>query len=154
MHVGIVTLVRNKISCTPMAGTAKFRMTPMNYTGDGPTHVGMVWNGGDGWRLSSHVKPEDFVLPEMHCWIWDKQNMEVVDFSAGEIPLMAKAIGLEWSCPKPPKYYWSHPSIISPDAIYIPHLDATRLALGLVQGTISPDQLMTAGSYRGEANHP
>ena len=128
MHAGMVTLNQHGIQCWPAAGTARFHIQP----DDGKmTHFSFEWNGDPNAELrrQATLSGDQTSLPEMHCWIYLPSTEEVVDFSTGHLPTLAKAMGFEWKVTPPPSYIWSRVQSLYPRAIYIPKRDATKLAI-------------------------
>lgn len=129
MHCGLVELsVFTKERCLPAAGTAHFQMQP----DDGKlSHFSFVWNGDPNaeMRRQAALTGDQVSLPEMHCWIYLPDTKEVVDFSTGHVPALAKAMGFEWKATPPPPYIWAQPQSLWPRAIYLPNREATRLAI-------------------------
>ena len=128
MHAGLVTLQQHEIACVPAAGSAHWEMQP----DDGKmSHFGFEWQGDPDYEqrrqaaLLGDAKP----LPEMHCWIWIPKTQEVVDFSAGHVPTLAKALGFEWKAKPPPSYIWARVQSLFPRAVYYPNRDATKVAI-------------------------
>ncbi len=127
MHAGIVTLRQCNIHAVEACGSAHWQCQPDN--GKDMTHFGFEWGGDPDHELRRQVITDKIGLPEMHCWIWLPQTQEVVDFSAGFVPTLAKAMGFEWKVELPPPYYWAGPKSLFPRAVYIPNRDATQLAV-------------------------
>lgn len=128
MHAGLVTLAQHGIECLPAAGTAQWEIQP----DDGQmSHFGFEWDGDPNAELRRQVALSggSTPLPEMHCWIWIPKTQEVVDFSAGYVPTLAKAMGFEWKAEPPPTYIWARVQSLYPRAIYFPDRDATKLAI-------------------------
>lgn len=130
MHAGLVTLDLRGIRCLPAAGTAYFQIRKENGE-DRPTHWGFEWEGAA--NSERVVLPCDCTpLPEMHCWIWLPTTNEVVDFSTGALPVIAKEMGYEWELPAPSQYVWDNPNSLLPRYVYKPSRDATRLAVATI----------------------
>lgn len=129
MHAGLVTLGQHNIEAWPAAGTARFHIQP----DDGKmTHFSFEWEGDPNAELRRTAVltgDNQVALPEMHCWIWLPDTKEVVDFSTGHIPTLAKTFGFEWKTKPPPPYIWARPESLFPRAIYQPSRDATKLAI-------------------------
>lgn len=131
MQAGMVELHQHGIDCRAAAGTAHFHMQP----DDGKmTHFSMVWRGDPKAqeRRVATLTGDQVPLPEMHCWIYLPSTKEVVDFSAGHVPTLAKAMGFQWKTEPPPPYIWARPESLFPRAIYLPNRDATRLAINIL----------------------
>ena len=128
MHAGLVTLDQHGIECWPAAGTAHFEIQPDDRK---MSHFSFQWGGDPNAELrrQATLSGDQVALPEMHCWIWLPDSKEVVDFSTGHIPTLAKAMGFEWKVKPPPTYIWARPESLFPRAIYLPNMDATRLAI-------------------------
>ena len=96
------------------------------------SHFTFQWNGDPNAELrrtAALTGADQVALPEMHCWIYLPETREVVDFSTGYIPTLAKAMGFEWKVTPPPPYIWARPESLFPRAIYQPNRDATKLAV-------------------------
>lgn len=133
MHCGLIDLWDAGIRCFPAAGSASFEFQP----DDGKmSHFSFMWNGDPNAEMRRSVVPTAgaIPLPEMHCWIYLPDSGEVVDFSTGYIPTLAKAMGFEWKATLPPPYIWARPESISPRAIYTPEVDAMKLAVKMITG--------------------
>lgn len=132
MHTGLVTLNLRGIQCVPAAGTALFQIKEMTED-DGdqtPTHFGCEWQGkADNQRVVLPGYNEAEALPEMHCWLWLPKHQELVDFSAGYLPVLAKQMGFNWEIEPPPSFYWARPDSLLPRAVYRPSREATLLAV-------------------------
>lgn len=130
MQTGMVELHRSGINCMPAAGTAHFEMQPDDVKN--VTHLTFEWGGDPNAELRRTAVltgDNQVALPEMHCWIWLPDTKEVVDFSTGHIPTLAKTFGFEWKTKPPPPYIWARPESLFPRAIYQPSRDATKLAI-------------------------
>jgi hypothetical protein len=126
MHAGLVTLSQRGITAYPAAGTAYFQFRP-GPDGSKDTHFGFEWQGPDAGR---RFAPGESLMPEeIHCWIWLPHHMEVVDFSAGHVPVLAKEMGFEWEIEPPPPFVWGDPRSLLPRFVYYPFRDATQLAM-------------------------
>lgn len=128
MHAGLVEFHQHMIEAVPAAGTARWEIQP----DDGKmTHFGFEWNGDPNAELRRQVALTGGMtpLPEMHCWIWIPKTQEVVDFSAGYVPTLAREMGFEWKAELPPTYIWARVQSLFPRAIYFPNRDATKLAI-------------------------
>jgi len=140
MHAGLATLMQHGIVGRPAAGTAWWEYDP----GDPVmTHWGCEWGGDPNDELKRKVilEPGSYALPEMHCWIWLPSTGEVIDFTTGYVPTIAKTMGYEWRphVKPPPPYIWARPESLYPRAVYLPSGDATRLAI----------QTLVAGHSKG-----
>lgn len=128
MQCGLVELKQHNIECIPAAGTAFFKCQE----DDGKmSHFGFQWGGDPNAELRREqvLTGDQLALPEMHCWIYLPTTKEVVDFSTGHVPALAKAGGFEWKTAPPPPYIWARPESLYPRTVYLPHRDATRLAI-------------------------
>lgn len=133
MQCGMIELQLFGIRSLPMAGSASFEFQP----DDGKmSHFSFIWNGDPNAEMRRSVVPTAgaIPLPEMHCWIYLPDSGEVVDFSTGYIPTLAKAMGFEWKATLPPPYIWARPESISPRTIYTPEVDAIKLAVKMITG--------------------
>ncbi len=130
MQTGMAVLNGLGIKCSPAAGSAYWKLQE----DDGKmSHFGFEWMGADGEARRKAVLPDASTsLPETHCWIWLPTGREVVDFSTGYVPEMAKELGFEFKSSPPPKYIWAKPESLWPRFIYKPNKDATRLAITAV----------------------
>lgn len=127
MHAGLVTLDQAGIQCVPAAGTAQWQIAPD--TGSNHTYFAFEWGGSKEGARHATISAGKTPLPEMHCWIWLPQTQEVVDFSAGYIPTIAKALGFTFELPPPPSYIWARPKSLFPRSVYWPNRDATQYAI-------------------------
>lgn len=136
MHCGLLELCNADIRCWPMAGSASFEFQPVQPDDGKMSHFSFMWNGDPNAESRMQVAPTAgaIPLPEMHCWIYLPDSGEVVDFSTGYIPTLAKAMGFEWKVTPPPPYIWARPESISPRAIYTPEVDAIKLAVKMITG--------------------
>lgn len=129
MQCGMVELHQHGINSVPAAGSASFEMQP----DDGKlSHFAFQWNGDPNAELRRQAQltsADAVALPEMHCWIYLPDTREVVDFSTGNIPTLAKTFGFEWKSKPPPPYIFARPESLFPRAIYLPNRDATKLAI-------------------------
>lgn len=129
MHAGVVTLLHHNVHAVCAAGSAHWQCQP----DDGKmSHFGFEWGGDPEHELRRQVilSGGSIGLPEMHCWIWLPHTQEIVDFSAGHVPTLAKAMGFEWQAELvPPGYIWARVQSLFPRAVYIPNRDATQLAV-------------------------
>ena len=134
MHAGLVELAQRGILGTPAAGTAYIQIIDADLDdGKVPTHFGYEWGGHAEGAI--HAKVEGNPLPEMHCWIWLPTTQEVVDFTTGTAPVMARKLGFKWQTAEPPPFVWDKPIRLLPRFIYGQNRDATRLAVArLVAG--------------------
>lgn len=128
MQVGLVELKQHGIEGWPVAGSAHLEIQ----SDDGKmTHFGFEWCGAPNSELRREqpLTGDQVSLPEMHCWIYLPDTREVVDFSTGHVPVLARAVGFEWKAALPPPYIWAQPQSLWPRAIYVPKREATRLAI-------------------------
>lgn len=128
MQCGLVELKQHGFDCWPAAGTAHFEMQPDNGK---MSHFSFEWGGDPNAELrrQATLTGDQVSLPEMHCWIYLPDTQDIVDFSTGHIPTLAKSMGFEWKVKEPPPYIWARPQSLWPRAIYIPVREATRLAI-------------------------
>lgn len=138
MELGLTVLERSGIRCIPACGTARFQMRKYVEGEDKPTHLSFEWNtpsGGEyGEAKAAPISRTATALPEMHCFIFLPDTQEIVDFSTRSIPRFAERIGFKFE-PEfvPPTYYWEHPAVLHPVAMYIPNVDATKLAIKILK---------------------
>lgn len=133
MHAGLIAMRNAGVKAIPACGTARFQMrSPEGH--DDPTHLSFHWNdtSGEGKPMAAPV--EGIPLPEMHCFMYISETNEVADFSVRYLPVFAKKIGYKFE-PQfvPPNYYWERPDVLHPIAMYIPNLDATKLAMSVLK---------------------
>jgi hypothetical protein len=134
MHAGLVTLERAGIYCIPAAGTAKWQKEAD--TGSNDTHFAFEWAGGEGDLRAALLPDGKKPMPEMHCWCWLPESQEVVDFSAGFVPELARVLGFQWQQPLlPPRYIWARPKSLFPRSVYWPNRDATKVAIAMLMAS-------------------
>lgn len=126
MEVGLVYLRAHDIEAIPACGNASFQLKADDGVSD--NYLSFEWQGEAATARAVPVKGEP--LPEMHCYIWLPKRKEIVDFSVRYLPRFAEKIGFQFEPGfEPPDYYWGDPNRLAPRAIYIPNVDATKLAL-------------------------
>lgn len=150
MAVGIAVIVRQtNLNPIPQAGSVSWPIiTPEMDDGKVATHFSMLWDTPDAEAIGkgmASVSIGGIALPEMHCWIGIPTTNDLVDFSAGHIPVIAKKCGFEWRAPVPPKYIWSKPSKLPDRVYYEPNRDATILASQLMVEVFG--EMKTAGLW-------
>lgn len=119
MHATIVVLTKHRIRCEPMCGTAHFIKDYQ--PDDGITHMSWIWDPDVTDGALSPIKT-------MHCWVWLPIEKEIIDFSVADVVRTRVAAGVHWPVSLPP-YAWGRPTDLAPEFIYLPHRDATDLAV-------------------------
>lgn len=138
-HAGAVTLQEFGIDCLIAAGSAKWEAAVDD--GVSPTHFGFDWGGDPHTAIRTAPLPEGKTpLPEMHCWLYLPSTKELADFSTAHVPKLAKLLGFAWTGPPLPPYLWAWPGSLYPGALYVPNIDATKLALATLQAGIKEEQ--------------
>lgn len=131
MDTGLMVLRAHDIEAIPACGSGQFQMRS-EVGHDGDTHLSFMWGGGP--EPERTVPVSGLPLPEMHCFIWLPKRMEIVDFSVKYLPRFAERVGFKFDEGfVPPDYYWENPNVLAPRAIYIPNVDATKLAIRILR---------------------
>ena len=133
-HAGMAAFARAGVRAGFMAGTAFFkcndRRPPESNT------FGMFWRDApDAVPIQTAEQKEGTIaMPEIHIWIWLIDTKEVVDFSVGELPIMAAACSIHWEREslKVP-FLWGKPTELADvGACYIPYRDAVEFVEKLI----------------------
>lgn len=128
MECGLVYLRSQNVRAIPACGNAAFQLCEIKDGETRETHLSFEWQGDAENARAVPVKGEP--LPEMHCYIWLPNEKQIVDFSTKYLPRFAEKIGFTFDPGfEPPDYHWGDPNRLAPRAIYIPNIDATKLAM-------------------------
>src|SRR5271169_3782454 len=103
------------------AGDMLWRIVPTAQDdGTVATHFGYEWTPQDPFSQQAMTAG---LLPEVHIWCGLLDTQDLVDFSTGTLPQVAKEQhGYDWHTDKPPEYVFGRPS---DDAFYRPNIEAT-----------------------------
>jgi len=112
------------------AGTAFWpRMTLAQDDGVSPLCFGYQW---DPVAAQGYLARQ--MMPEMHCWVGDPAEGEVIDLTTGYWPVECKRIiGLDWPGPRPPDHVWASPLTLPDGVRYEPDREAGLVARRLLE---------------------
>jgi hypothetical protein len=122
------------------AGTMLWRIVP-NSADDGrlATHFGYQFGLDEPFSQAAMAEGG---LPEIHIWCALPDYRELVDFSTGYLPQVAKKQhGYTWWTEAPPAYVWGRPPA---DAFYEPSREAIRFAWNFIMGKLVDDGIARA----------
>ena len=138
MWYGLRVMQESGLRAVAQCGTAAWNMVPPHLDdGISPTTMMFQWEGEDNAeRRQMPDAPDQYPLPEMHCWIGLPDTNEIVDFSTGGIGKMAAGFGFEWTAEPLPSYLWSKCEDLPYGCIYRPDKDATVCAINHLAGIV------------------
>lgn len=122
--------MRGYTSLMMQAGSASFQRVP-DEMDDGVinTHFSYIFEPDSPMSMAAFAMG---FLPEMHCWVADRNTREIADMTTGFQPEQCMEMtGEEWHTPNPPKHVWGtwqHIQKRLPGARYTPTMEATMLA--------------------------
>jgi hypothetical protein len=123
-QVGLIELQQAGFRVVLQAGQMSWPMVaPELDDGRIATHFSYMWSPD---TEQSHAAIAAGKLPEMHTWVALPITGELVDFSTGLFPTLARdRCGAQWTAAPPPLFLWGRP----PDGvIYRPNRQATLYA--------------------------
>jgi len=81
-------------------------------------------------------------LPEIHVWCGLPDTQELLDFSTRHFRQAARAAGLEWTAPDPPRFVWATADTMPDWTVYTPDRGATLFACRLLARLFLPEYLV------------
>lgn len=139
-HIVALTLHRYGLRPAIQAGSLQWpRMPRADDDGRIDTHFAYTWQPN---HPASRAALARGTLPEIHVWCGLPDTQELIDFSTRHLRDAARAAGLEWTAPDPPRYLWATADEMPDWTLYTPDRGATLFACRLLARLFRPAYLV------------
>lgn len=142
-YFGVYELLRCGVRAVLQAGDAAWlRVSKEAYdAGEQHTHWAYIWSPETPW---SQLAMQNGCLPECHVWLGLPDQQQIVDFTTGSWPRLAKEAGVEWSGASPPKFFWGGFQDLPDYTLYRPQVEAIDYVRSMLRESIKQGELPNA----------